>query len=330
MKEKTDNHTSKSEEVKERVNALLGRLEDGINSLFESDKYKEYLNVMSKFHNYSFNNLMLIYMQKPDATNIAGYTNWDKSFHRHVKKGEKAIKIIAPEFFKREVEAVKKDENGSVIYNKEGKLVTEKKVQEYVAYKITNVFDISQTEGPDLPALTHKLNADVTDYKKIVAAIKEVSPVPITIKRYEGSSNGYYDLEKKEIVVQKDMSEAQIIKTMLHEVAHSILHDKEKGECKDVDGQTKEIQAESIAYCVANYIGIDTSDYSFGYVAGWSNNKELDELKSSLNIINKTASKIINDIDYSITKRRLYDIEITKDNTYQKNKEKIYKHTLRH
>lgn len=157
-------------------------------------------------------------------------------------------------------------------------------MQEYVAYKITNVFDISQTEGPDLPALTHKLNADVTDYKKIVAAIKEVSPVPITIKRYEGSSNGYYDLEKKEIVVQKDMSEAQIIKTMLHEVAHSILHDKEKGECRDVDGQTKEIQAESIAYCVANYIGIDTSDYSFGYVAGWSNNKELDELKSSLNI----------------------------------------------
>ena len=175
MKEKTDNHTSKSEEVKERVNALLGRLEDGINSLFESDKYKEYLNVMSKFHNYSFNNLMLIYMQKPDATNIAGYTNWDKSFHRHVKKGEKAIKIIAPEFFKREVEAVKKDENGSVIYNKEGKLVTEKKVQEYVAYKITNVFDISQTEGPDLPALTHKLNADVTDYKKILQnLIREV------------------------------------------------------------------------------------------------------------------------------------------------------------
>lgn len=330
MKEKTDNHTSKSEEVKERVNALLGQLEDGISSLFESDKYKEYLKVMSKFHNYSFNNLMLIYMQKPDATNIAGYTSWDKSFHRHVKKGEKAIKIIAPEFFKREVETVKKDEAGSVIYDKEGKPVTEKKVQEYVTYKITNVFDISQTEGQDLPTLTHKLNADVADYKKIVEAIKKVSSVPITIKSYEGSSNGYYDIEKKEIVVQKSMSEAQIIKTMLHEVAHSILHDKEAGECKDADGQTKEVQAESIAYCVANYIGIDTSDYSFGYVAGWSNNKELDELKSSLNIINKTAAKLINDIDYSITKERLYDIEISKDNTYQKSKEKTYKHTLRH
>lgn len=330
MKEKTDNHISKSEEVKERVNALLSQLEDGIKDLFESDKYKEYLNIMSKFHNYSFNNLMLIYMQKPDATNIAGYTSWDKSFHRHVKKGEKAIKIIAPEFFKREVEAVKIDENGSVIYDKEGKPVTEKKIQEYIAYKITNVFDISQTEGQNLPTITHKLNTDVTDYKKIFDAIKEVSPVPIIIKSYEGSSNGYYDLEKKEIVVQKSMSEAQIIKTMLHEVAHSILHNKENGECRDADGQTKEVQAESIAYCVANYIGIDTSDYSFGYVAGWSKNKELDELKSSLNIINKTAAKLINDIDYSITKERLYPIEIIKDKTYQKSKEKTYKHTLRH
>lgn len=203
MKETTNNHTSKSEKVKERVNALLDQLEDGISKLFESDKYKEYLNVMSKFHNYSFNNLLLIYMQKPDATNIAGYTSWNKSFHRHVKKGEKAIKIIAPEFFKREVEAVKKDENGSVIYEKEGKPVAEKKVQECVAYKITNVFDISQTEGPELPALTHKLNADVIDYKKIVEAIRGVSPVPITIKRYQGSSNGYYDTEKKRLLFRK-------------------------------------------------------------------------------------------------------------------------------
>ena len=323
MEKTANNQQSKQEEVKERVNALLSQLENGIKEMFESDGYKEYLNVMSRFHNYSCNNLMLIYMQYPQATNIAGYESWRRSFNRHVKKGEKAIKIIAPEFIKREVEVTKKDSQGNVIYDDNGEPVKDKKMQEYISYRITNVFDISQTEGEELPTLTHRLNSDVADFDAIVKAIEDVSPVPIYLKSYEGKSNGYYDLEKKEIHVQPDMSEAQIIKTMLHEVAHSILHDKEIGECKAEDKETKEVQAESIAYCVSNYLDIDTSDYSFGYVAGWSKGKELSELKSSLNNINKTASKLINDLDYRLTGKQLYDIEKVKDTAYKKdNKQK--------
>lgn len=328
MENTVSNQQSKHDEVKERVNALLNELEDGIKDLYESDKYKEYLLVMSRFHNYSYNNLVLIYMQCPTATNIAGFESWKRSFHRYVKKGEKAIKIIAPEFIKKEVEVTKKDSVGNVIYDENGNPAKDKKVQEYIHYRITNVFDVSQTEGEELPTLTHKLNSDVTDYKAIVKAIKEVSPVPIKIESYQGNSNGYYDIDKKEIHIQADMSESQIIKTMLHEVAHSILHDKEIGECKNVDGQTKEVQAESIAYCVANYLDIDASDYSFGYVAGWSKDKELSELKSSLSIINKTASKLINDIDYKLTGKQIYDIEKTKDITYKQNK--TQKRTMKH
>lgn len=319
MEETANNQQSKQEEVKERVNALLSQLENGIKEMFESDGYKEYLNVMSRFHNYSYNNLALIYMQYPEATNIAGFESWKRSFHRYVKKGEKAIKIIAPEFIKREVEVTKKDSQGNVIYDESGKPVKDKKIQEYISYRITNVFDVSQTEGEELPSITHKLNSDVADFDAIVKAIEDVSPVPIYLKSYEGKSNGYYDSEKKEIHVQPDMSEAQIIKTMLHEVAHSILHDKELGECKTEDKETKEVQAESIAYCVSNYLDIDTSDYSFGYVAGWSKGKELSELKSSLNIINKTASKLINDLDYKLTGKLIYDIDKTKDVSYKKN-----------
>lgn len=328
MEKTANNQQSKQEEVKERVNALLSQLENGIREMFESDGYKEYLNVMSRFHNYSYNNLALIYMQYPEATNIAGFESWKRSFHRYVKKGEKAIKIIAPEFIKREVEVTKKDSQGNVVYDDNGKPVKDKKMQEYISYRITNVFDISQTEGEELPSITHKLNSDVADFDTIVKAIEDISPVPIYLKSYKGKSNGYYDSEKKEIHVQPDMSEAQIIKTMLHEVAHSILHDKGSGECKAEDKETKEVQAESIAYCVSNYLGIDTSDYSFGYVAGWSKGKELSELKSSLNIINKTASKLINDLDYKLTGKLLYDIEKTKDVSYEKNK--VQKRSMKH
>lgn len=318
MENTIDNQMSKQEEVKERVKALLNQLEDGIKNLFESEKYKEYLNVMSRFHNYSCNNLMLIYMQYPQATNIAGYESWKRSFNRHVKKGEKAIKIIAPEFVKREVEVTKKDSQGNVIYDDNGEPVKDKKMQEYISYRITNVFDVSQTEGEDLPTLTHRLNSDIKDFDTLVKAIENVSPVPVHLKRYEGKSNGYYDLKKREIYIQQDMSETQIIKTMLHEVAHSILHDKETGKYSMADAQTKEVQAESVAYCVSNYLGIDSSSYSFGYIAGWSRNKELAELKNSLNIINKTASKLINELDYRLTGKQLYDVEKIKDAAYKK------------
>lgn len=318
MENTTDNQMSKQEEVKERVNALLNQLEDGIKGLFESEKYKEYLNVMSRFHNYSCNNLMLIYMQYPQATNIAGFESWKRSFNRHVKKGEKAIKIIAPEFVKKEIETVRKDSAGNTVYDSNGNPVKDKKIQEYINYHITNVFDVSQTEGEDLPTLTHRLNSDIKDFDTLVKAIENVSPVPVHIKSYEGKSNGYYDLRKREIYIQQDMSETQIIKTMLHEVAHSILHDKETGKYSMADAQTKEVQAESVAYCVSNYLGIDSGSYSFGYIAGWSRNKELAELKNSLNIINKTASKLINDLDYRLTGKQLYDIEKLKDAAYKK------------
>lgn len=323
MENTTDNQMSKQEEVKERVKALLNQLEDGIKGLFESEKYKEYLDVMSRFHNYSYNNLMLIYMQYPQATNIAGFESWKRSFNRHVKKGEKAIKIIAPEFVKKEIETVRKDSAGNTVYDSNGNPVKDKKIQEYINYHITSVFDVSQTEGEALPSITHKLNSDVADFDAIVKAIENVSPVPVYIKSYEGKSNGYYDLKKREIYIQQDMSETQIIKTMLHEVAHSILHDKETGKYSMADAQTKEVQAESVAYCVANYLGIDSGSYSFGYIAGWSRNKELAELKNSLNIINKTASKLINDLDYRLTGKQLYDIEKVKDTAYKKdNKQK--------
>lgn len=323
MENTTDNQMSKQEDVKERVKALLNQLEDGIKNLFESEKYKEYLDVMSRFHNYSCNNLMLIYMQYPQATNIAGYESWKRSFNRHVKKGEKAIKIIAPEFVKKEIETVRRDSAGDIVYDSNGNPVKDKKIQEYINYHITSVFDVSQTEGEELPSITHKLNSDVADFDTLVKAIEDVSPVPVHIKSYEGKSNGYYDLKKREIYIQQDMSETQIIKTMLHEVAHSILHDKETGRYSMADAQTKEVQAESVAYCVSNYLGIDSGSYSFGYIAGWSRNKELAELKNSLNIINKTASKLINDLDYRLTGKQTYDIEKVKDAAYKKdNKQK--------
>lgn len=272
------------------IDEITKQLEDGVKDLFESDNYKNYLDVMGKFYNYSFNNCLLIAMQKPDATLIAGYKSWQNDFKRQVKKGEKAIKILAPipHKYKKEVE----DKDGNV----------EEKEIKWTSFKAVSVFDISQTEGEELPTICNKLNHDVKDYKKILEGIESVSPVGIEYKDIEGEANGYYSHETNSIVVKKEMSETQTLKTLIHEIAHSILHNKDNGVEKGADRFTKEIQAESVAYIVCNNLGIDTSDYSFGYIVGWSKGKEMKELSDSMDVIRDTAKDIIESLQKNTKK----------------------------
>lgn len=287
-------------EQTEKINEITDKLEQGIKDLFESKKYENYLKVMSKFHNYSFNNSLLIAMQKPDATMVAGYTSWNKNFKRNVNKGEKGIKILAPSPYKvnKDVEKIDPVTQKPVI-GKNGEPVKERVQVTVPAYKVTTVFDISQTSGEELPEIVTQLSGDVKEYEKFLEAIKQTSPVPIEFKEITNGSNGYYHLEDKSIAIREGMSQMQTIKTAIHEVSHAMLHDRDNGLEKDTlpDRKTKEVEAESIAYTVCQHYGIDTSDYSFGYVAGWSSGKDLDELKNSMNIIRSTASEIIKGID---------------------------------
>lgn len=282
----------------QKIKDITDRLEQGINDLFESDNYKNYLKTMSKFTSYSLNNTLLIAMQKPDATTVAGYSTWQK-LHRQVVKGAKAIKIIAPCVYKKKVKTDTKDADGKNIISKDGKPMTEQEEQILISYKVVNVFDISQTEGEPLPEIAHKLDATVDGYEDFLNALEQFSPVPIEFQHIEGSANGYYHLVDKNIIIDSDMSQAMHCKTGIHELAHALLHDKDSGLQKDAlpDRETKEVQAESIAYTVCSYYGIDTSDYSFGYISGWSRTRELKELKSSLAIIQETAQTIITGLD---------------------------------
>ncbi|SFO29544.1 protein of unknown function [Pseudobutyrivibrio sp. UC1225] len=277
-------------DAKTKMNEITEKLEQGIRDLFDSEKYKTYLRTMSKFHNYSFNNTLLIAMQRPDASLVAGYEAWKKNFDRYVKKGSKGIKIISPVKVKIEVD----DENSE----KEGA----KKTIEVTKFKVATVFDVSDTEGKELPTIgVNQLQGEVERFNQITKAIHEIAKVPIEYRDIEGGAKGFYSQKDNKIVVQHDMAQAQTLKTLIHELAHSILHgkpDKEKNEeMPSKDRRTKEVEAESVAYAVCQYFGIDTSDYSFGYIAGWSSNKELDELKSSMQLIRRTASSIISDLN---------------------------------
>ena len=292
-----------SEKPAEKLKEITDRLEQGITELFDSERYKEYLRVMSKFHNYSFNNTLLIAMQKPDASLVAGFSAWKNNFERNVMKGQKGIKIIAPSPFKVKQEMQKIDPHTQKpVIGKDGKPVTEEKEITIPAYKVVTVFDVSQTEGKELPDIAvDELTGDVESYKDFFAALEKTSPVPIAFEKIEGGSHGYYHLADKRIALNEGMSELQTLKTAIHEIAHAKLHDIDLNAPKDgqprVDRNTREVEAESVAYTVCQHYGLDTSDYSFGYVAGWSSGRELAELKSSLETIRTAAAEIINSID---------------------------------
>ena len=296
-----------SEKPAEKLKEITDRLEQGIAELFDSERYKEYLRVMSKFHNYSFHNTLLIAMQKPDASLVAGFSAWKNNFERNVMKGQKGIKIIAPSPYKIKQEMQKIDPHTQKpIIGKDGKPVTEEKEVTIPAYKVVSVFDVSQTEGKELPDIAvDELTGDVDRYKDFFAALEKTSPVPIAFENIEGGSHGYYHLEDKRIAINEGMSELQTLKTAIHEIAHAKLHDIDLNAPKDeqqphVDRRTREVEAESVAYTVCQHYGLDTSDYSFGYVAGWSSGRELSELKSSLETIRSAAAEIINSIDENL------------------------------
>ena len=293
-----------SEKPADKLKEITDRLEQGITELFESERYKEYLRVMSKFHNYSFNNTLLIAMQKPDASLVAGFSSWKNNFGRNVMKGEKGIKIIAPSPFTVKQEVAKTDpQTGKPVIGKDGKPVTEEKEIKVPAYKVVSVFDVSQTEGRELPDIAvDELTGDVDRFKDFFSALEQVSPVPVGFEKIEGGAHGYYHLEEKRIAIDEGMSDLQTLKTAIHEIAHAKLHDIDLNAPKEeqkprVDRRTREVEAESVAYTVCQHYGLDTSDYSFGYVAGWSSGKELAELRGSLETIRNTAAEMINAID---------------------------------
>lgn len=285
----------------ERMKEITDRLETGIQELFESERYKAYLTTMSKFHSYSFNNTLLIAMQGGQL--VAGYNKWRDDFHRNVKKGEKAIKILAPAPFKAKKEVQKLDAQGRPVMGKDGKPVTEVQEIQVPAFKIVSVFDVSQTEGEPLPSIgVEELTGSVERYGEFFKALEQTSPVPIGFEDIPGGSHGYYHLTEKRIAIQEGMSELQTLKTAIHEIAHSKLHaiDPEAPAIEQADrpdSRTREVQAESVAYAVCQHYGLDTSDYSFGYVAGWSSGKDLKELKASLETIRATAHELITAID---------------------------------
>lgn len=293
-----------SEKPADKLKEITDRLEQGITELFESERYKEYLRVMSKFHNYSFNNTLLIAMQKPDASLVAGFSSWKNNFGRNVMKGEKGIKIIAPSPFTVKQEVAKTDpQTGKPVFGKDGKPVTEEKEIKVPAYKVVSVFDVSQTEGRELPDIAvDELTGDVDRFKDFFTALEQASPVPVGFEKIEGGAHGYYHLEEKRITIDEGMSDLQTLKTAIHEIAHAKLHDIDLNAPKEeqkprVDRRTREVEAESVAYTVCQHYGLDTSDYSFGYVAGWSSGKELAELRGSLETIRNTAAEMINAID---------------------------------
>lgn len=260
-----------------KVDDITKQLEEGVKAVFESDKYKEYLDFMGKFYDYSVNNIILIMHQMPSASLVAGYKTWQTKFKRQVKKGEKAIRILAP------------------CPHKTVKVVDgEEQEIRWTSFRAVSVFDVSQTEGDELPdGCCHTLVGEVEGYAQLVEKLTAISPVPISYDDIQSGANGYYKLDEKRIVIRQGMSEIQTVKTMVHEISHAVLHDRDIGEEKDADKNSREVQAESVAYVVCNALGLDTSDYSFGYVAGWSTGQDVKELVSSLDVIRKTAIDLV-------------------------------------
>ena len=287
----------------QQVREITDKLEQGIKELFESERFKEYLRTMSKFYHYSFSNTLLIAMQKPEATYVAGYTSWQRNFDRQVMKGEKGIKILAPAPYKAKEEREKIDPSTQKpILDADGKPVTETVEVMRPAFKVVSVFDISQTDGKELPdIIVDELSGSVENYAAFFKALKQESPVPIAFEDIPGGAKGYFSPLESRIAIQEGMSEIQTVKTAIHEIAHAKLHaihpDEKTAPEDKKDRHTKEVEAESVAYTVCQRYGIETSDYSFGYIAGWSSDKETKELKGSLETIRKTAAEMIDSID---------------------------------
>lgn len=284
----------------DRIREITDRLEAGLQELFSSDKYKAYLATMAKFHNYSLNNTLLIAMQKPDATLVAGYQAWQKKHGRHVKKGEKGIQIIAPSSYKVKKEREVTDAAGRPKLDAHGRPVKETVEVEYPTFRVATVFDVSQTEGKELPSLAvNELTGDVQGYERMFEILKEICPVPIGFEEIPSGAKGYFHTVENRIALQEGMSEIQTVKTLVHEMAHQKLHshEKEKPREERLSARSKEVEAESVAYTVCQHFGIDTSEYSFGYIAGWSSGRETEELKESLGKIRNAASEMITEIE---------------------------------
>ena len=305
---------------KQKVKEITDRLEEGLKELFEGEKYKSYLNTMSKFHNYSANNIQLIEMQCPDATYVAGYKAWQRNFERHVNRGERGIRILAPAPYKIKEEQEKIDPvTNEPVLDRDGMPVMEEVEVKIPAFRVVTVFDYSQTDGKELPGLgVSELHGNVENYRDFMEALSRVSPVPIRYEGMEGDRKGYFIDLSHPIAIKEGMEEVQTVKTGVHEVAHAKLHAKEAeqetGFAKD--RETKEVEAESIAYTVCQHFGIDTSDYSFGYIAGWSSTKEMPELKSSLDTIRRTSSELIKGIEAQL-------LEIEKERAAEQAQEDI-------
>lgn len=301
---------SEKPNIKEQLAEITARIEDGIKDLFQSDKYAQYLKTMSRFHNYSFNNTMLIFMQKPNATAVAGFKAWQEQFERHVKKGEKGIRIIAPSPYKKKISEPKLDPDTDLpLKDKDGNIIYEETVIRIPAYRPVSVFDVSQTYGKPLPTIVSSLDGTVEHYDAFMEAVKRTSPVPIDFKPLREGLDGFFDASDQSITLREGMSEIQTVCAAIHEIGHAKLHNyeklKEEESSKDEnaeppkkkDRRTEEVEAESVAFAVCAYFGIETGENSFGYIATWSQSKELPELKSSLDTIRQAASEIINGVE---------------------------------
>lgn len=304
--------TSEANSRQEKVKIITDKLEQGIRDLMNSDNYKEYLTKMSKLHNYSFNNSVLILMQKPDATMVAGLTTFNKTFHRSVNKGEKGIVILAPAPFKKDIENPVFTPNGEPVIGMDGKQLTEKKQIEVQAFKPAYVFDVSQTHGEPVPTLgVDELSGNVDNYERVFEAVRNAAPVPVVFEQINSGAKGYYDSAEKKIVINEGMSQTQTLKTLIHETAHSMLHDndylKSTGEKKD--RQTREVEAESVAYAVSSGLGVDTSEYSFGYIAGWAGSRKIDAVKESMETIRKCSSDIISSVERRLLPKQPFEAE---------------------
>lgn len=299
-----------AENNKERLKEITDSIEQGIKDLFQSERYTQYLRTMSRFHRYSVNNTMLIYMQKPDATLVAGFNKWRDQFSRNVMRGQKGIKIIAPTPFKKKIEEEKLDPDTKIpMLDADGRVIMEEKEIKIPMYKVVSVFDVSQTEGKPLPTLANDLTGNVKQYEIFMEALQRSSPVPLAFEAMEPNTDGYFSEKGQRIAIRSGMSEVQTVSAAVHEITHATLHNYDQAKLaaakgdetaeppKPKDRRTEEVEAESVSFAVCQYYGIQTGENSFGYIASWSKDKELPELRASLETINKTASGLISDID---------------------------------
>lgn len=291
-----------------KMDEIQKKLEDGVKNIFSSEKYKEYIKAMSKLHNYSINNRILIASQFPGATMVCGFKTWKNEFERNVDKGQKGIMIYRPVKIK-DKNSNHNSENTSSNEEKE-LIIDDSEKKEMVTFRTAYVFDVSQTSGKPVPSLVDELEDVVDSYDEMIDILMEISPVPVSFEKINSGANGFYSPVEEKIVIDKDLSELHSIKTLIHEIAHAKLNHGNKDLDATKDKNTQEVQAESIAYWVTQALGYDTSEYSFGYIAGWSKDKSTTELKESLEIIKQTSEQIFDSIKEVIEQEYIYSKSI--------------------